>query len=518
MANGTMVKLDASDGEIDTSDNLTLIPAFGKVIVLNGANKKVYDPINSKIATASILGTGENPPDPGTELTGGSSGAKMTVDYITALTDACTIYGFRTTTATFTAGETVTGTDDDGNDIEFAMTAANEVAPSPGHWYDFTPFGNSATFGTLPSKLYLGAMYLGRLYLAGDPNNATEWRASRQGGIFDYLNDADDVQSACAGGDVEFGKLQDIPRALIPYENDYMIFGCYGTIYALIGDPMQGGSAKRIADKVGVFGSQSWTFDEEGNLWWYGTGGIYRMPKGLGPIQNMTEYRLPNIIYSEAADPSTHRICLGWDVRRHGLVIAIVNLSTGVNSCYWYEKRVDGFFPELYPEECSPYSMLYYDSPAAAQRDLLFGCRDGYIRQSLETATSDDIGGSDEAIDSYVCFGPFGLGEHIGDEGIIGQVYGILAGGGSSGTHTDSNNVTYYIYVGDSPEQVMERVDAGTYAITGTVYGPGLQRGKKQLKTVRGKFAAIKLQNNTADQSWGFEEIEVEVTPAGRLG
>ena len=512
MANGTMKQLAASDGEIDTSDNCMLVPAFGTAIVLNGTKKKVADFVNSKITTANV---GTHPPDPDTELTGATSKAKMIVKYVTSLSGDCTIYGFRTTTATFQASEHVDGLDDDGNDIDFNMKAAAEVAPP--HWYNFTTFGNSTAFGTLPSKLYLGAVYLGRLYLGGDPDRPENWQASRQGSIFDFLNDQEDVQSACAGGDVEFGKLQDIPRAIIPYENDYLIFGCYGTMYALIGDPMQGGSAKRISDKVGVFGPKSWTFDEEGNLWWYGTGGIYRMPKGLGPIQSMTEYRIPNIIITEAADPSTHRITMGWDVRRHGLTIGIVNLSTGVNSCYWYEKRTDGFFPEQYPEECSPYSMVYYDSPVATQRDLLWGCKDGYIRQPVDTATSDDIGGSDEAIDSYMFFGPFALSEHIGDDGIIGPVWGILGGGAAAGTHTDSNNVTYTIYVGDSPEQVMEKVDAGTYAITGTLYAPGFKRGKKQRRTARGKFAAIRLRNNTAAETWGFEEIEVEVQPAGRL-
>jgi hypothetical protein len=511
MANGTMVKLTASDGHIDTSDNLTLVPAFGVVVVLNGANKKVYDPVNSKIAT----GTLGNAPDPDTELTGQSSGAKMITKYITTRSGPCTLYGFRTTAATFTTGEVVKGTDDDGNAVSFTMTAANEVAPP--HWYDFTPFGDDTQFGTLPTKLYLGTMYLGRLYLAGDPNASTEWYASRQGSIFDFLNNQEDVQSACAGGDVEFGKLQDTPRALIPYENDYLIFGCYGSMYALIGDPMQGGSAKRISDRVGVFGSESWTFDEFGNLYFYGTGGIYRVPKGLGLIEHLTEYRIPNLIYSEAADPTTHRILLGWDIRRHGLMISIVNLTTGVNSCYWYEKRTDGFFPELYPTQCSAYSMLYYDSALAAQRDLLIGCKDGYIRQPLDTAKDDDIGGSDQVIDSYVTFGPFALGEHIGDEGIIGPVTGIVGGGAAAGTHADSNDVTYYVYVGDSPEHVMEKVDAGTYSVTGTIHGPGFERGKKQRRTVRGKFGAIRLRNNMTAQTWGFEEIEVQVLPAGRL-
>ncbi len=506
VANGTMAKLAASDGQIDTTDNLTIVEAFGKAIVLNGANKKVYDPVNSKITTTDI---GANPPDFRTVLTGGSSGAKMVVDYITSLSGACTIYGYRTTTATFTVGETVTGTDDDLNAISFTTTV--EVAPP--HWYNFTTFGNSATFGTLPTKLYGGAMYLGSLYLIGDPDHGNEWYKSRQENIFDYLYDQDDVQSACTGGDVEVGTMQDIIRAAIPCGNDYLIFGCYGSMYVMLGDPRQGGSLKKVTGAPGIFGSKSWCRDDKDNIHYYGTGGIYRIAAGLAGVEHLTEYRLPRIIHDEGADPTTHRITMCYDHKRHGVAIGIVKLSDGMNSCYWYEKRTDGFYPEQYPEQCAPFSMLYYDSVVTAQRDMIWGCQDGYIRQPSDTARNDDIGGSDEAIDSYVTFGPFQLGEVLGEEGIVGPVYGIL------GETEDiaCSNVTYYVYVGDSPEAVMKKVTADTYDISGTVYAPGYQKGKKQRRTVRGRYGAIRFRNSTATQTWAFEEIEVEITPAGRL-
>jgi hypothetical protein len=508
MANGTMIQLAASVNDVDTSDNLIMFEAFGKVVILNGANKKIADFKNSKIETAAV---GTHPPDPNTLLTGGSSGAKMVVDYITALSGACTIYGWRTTTATFTSGETVTGTDDDGNAISFTMTAVDEVTYP--HWYDFTPFGNSSTFGELPAKLYLGALYLGRLYAGGDPDDANHWFASRQGSIFDFKYVADDVQSPVDGGDVEVGKLQGIPRDYIPYGNDYMLFACHDGIYALIGDPKQGGTMKAVEGAPPIFGQRAWCFDEQGNLWYYGTGGVYKILAGLAGVEPMTEYRLPSIIHDEGADPSTHRITLAWDSKRHGLIIAIVKLSDGTNSCYWYERRTDGFFPEEYPEECAPYSLLYYQSSVTAQRDLLFGCTDGYIRQPDDSGTDDNIGATTEAVDSQITFGPFKLGEQAGEDGIIGGVSGILA----ENRDADCSNVSYYIYVADSPGAVIKKVEAGTHSLTGTVYAPGFQKGKKQRNTVRGKFAAIMLRNNTAGQTWAMEEIQVDITPAGRL-
>jgi hypothetical protein len=515
VAYGTMTKLTASDGDIDTSDNLTPVPAFQKVVILNGANKKIFDRTDSKIATDSV---GSHPPDYDTVLTGGTSGAKMVAHYATSLSGACTIYGYRKTTATFTSGETVTGTDDDGNAISFVLNA-DEVTPSTPHWYDFTPFGNDSSFGTLPDKLYLGALYLGRLYLAGNPDNPYEWQASRQGNIFDFKFNEDDVQSACSGSDVEFGKIGDIIRTMVQFENDYLIFGCQSSIYALIGDPMQGGSAKRVpgSEGIGIFGARSRCFDTEGNLWFWGPGGIYKLHRGLAGIEHMTEYRLPRIVHDENVDPTTHRITMGYDLKRHGIVVAITNLSTRVNSAYWYERRAGAWYPEQYPEECAPYSMVYYNAQTVANRDMLVGCADGYIRRFDDDEKDDDIGATDEAIDSYITFGPFAMSEDLGGEGIVSNVYGILAGGASGGSESDSSDVTYYVYVGDSPEEVMEKVSAGTYVISGTVYAPGYQKGKKQRKRARGKYAAVRLRNNTSGQTWGFEEIEVEVEPAGRL-
>ena len=511
MAYGTMVKLDASEGTIDTSDNLTLFGAFDKGIVLNGANKKVYNPVDSKIATDAV---GTHPPDFETLLTGGTSGAKMVTQYITTLTGACTIYGRKTTDATFTSGETVTGTDGDGNSISFVLNA-NEVAPP--HWYDYGVWGGSSTFGVMPDKLYLGALYLGRAYLAGDPNSPRTWIASRQGNIHDLMFNKGDVQSACAGSDIEFGKLSDVPRTLIPYENDYMLFGCRRSIYALIGDPMQGGSGKRVSDKVGVFGNDAWCFDEVGNLYFWGNGGIYVLHAGLQGMENLTEYNLPKLVHDEQVDPSTHRICMEYDTKRHGILVSIVNYTTRANSCYWYEQRFKSWWSYSLPTSCSPYALKYYEASTVDNRDLLIGCSDGYIRRPDETQKNDDTGASEVAVDSYVTFGPYAMNKKIGGDGEVASVEGILACGATDGSETDSSDVDYYIFIGDSPGEVLEKVYANSYDISGTLSAPGYQVGAKQRKKTRGKYFTLMLRNNTADETWGFEEVEIDILPVGSL-
>jgi hypothetical protein len=518
MAAGTMVQLAASVGDIDTSDNLTCTNAFGKGIILNGSNLKVFDPSNSKITTANI---GANPPDHRTKLTGGTSGAIMYVDYITALSGATTIYGHKggDTTNTFASGETVTGTDDDGNAISFVLNA-NEVQPADvpgGHWYDFTVFGQNSAFGELPAKAYIGALYLGRLYITGNPDDPYTWYASAQRNVFNWLYDQQDVASAIRGGDTDVGDLQDIPRALIPYGNSYLMFGCASSLYILINDPRQGGTLRKISKDVGCFGARSWCHDEHGNLYFLGAGGLYRMSPDARTIEHMTEFVLPKLMTDEALDPTTHRVTMEYDLDRHGIMIGMVTLATGVNSCYWYEKRAGAFFPEEYPTTCSPYSMIYYDAAASGNKGLVFGCTDGYMRTPVDSEKDDDIGATDQAVDSYVTVGPFKMGRKMGDEGIFTNIHGILAGGAAGGSESDSSNVTWYYYVGDSPEEVMEKVAADTYVTSGTLYGPGYVKGKKSRKRVRGRYGAIRLRNSTATQTWGFEEFEVLIEPAGRL-
>ncbi|KKL57514.1 hypothetical protein LCGC14_2234660, partial [marine sediment metagenome] len=132
---GTMIQLADSIDGIDVTLGLDMFEAYGKVFIANKTNLKVVDFINVKLTITTLAG---DPPDHGTVLTGGNSSAVMVVDYITALSGACTVYGKRTTTATFTSGETVTGTDDDSNGVSFAISA-NEVAGP--HWYDWTVYG-----------------------------------------------------------------------------------------------------------------------------------------------------------------------------------------------------------------------------------------------------------------------------------------------------------------------------------------------------------------------------------------
>ena len=512
---GTMAELAAANGDINTSLPLQIFEGYGKVFVVNKTNLKIADFINISIATADL---GANPPTHGMVLTGGSSTAKMVVDYITNLDDneACTIYGKRITTATFTTGETVTNT---VASVSFAMTAANEVAGP--FWYDWTTFGNAAgddtTFGDLPDNATIGCLYRGRAVLSGDVDYPHQWYMMRQANPFDALYGTNDAQSAVAGGNSDAGEIGDIVVALIPYKDDYLIFGCASSMWLLIGDPCEGGTLAEFDLNTGIFGAKSFCWDSEGNLYFWGTNGIYKSAVPGKPVC-ISEINLPKLVKDEAVDVSTHRITMGFDRRRNGITICITVLADGTNSNYFLDLRSGGFFPESYPEECGIFSQFQYEAVDPTYRKLIMGCNDGYLRIFDDSVADDDIGASDEAINSYVTFGPLLTSDDPLYEGKITGLNCITAGGAIDGSQSDSDDIECKIFLANSAEKIIEQLSANSAPkLMKIIKAPGRQRGGSIKRKLRGVYTGIRLGNNTATEKWGFEQLLIDAKKAGRF-
>jgi hypothetical protein len=438
----------------------------------------------------------------------------MVVDFVN--TGKTKIYG-KTTSGTFvtTGGYTLSG---GGMDPETRVPSAVAEATTTPHWYDWTVYPDGAS-GSMPTKAYLGCLYRGRPVLAGHPDYPHQWYQARQGDHTDWAYAANDAQSPVAGHDADAGETGDIIRCLIPYKDDFLVFGCATSVWVLAGDAAEGGSINEIDLTVGIFGPDSWAFDGDSNLYFWGTGGIYQMARDFRSVENLTQISLPDIVGDEAPDPSTHRITMEYDRKRYGLVICITLLADGTNSNYFYSLNpaTVGFYPESYPDECGPYSMVYYAANDKTYRDLLVGCKDGYIRKFDNTAEDDDVGGSNDAISSHVALGPFELGPG-GHEGSIESIEAFTTGGDSGGTETDSDDIAYKLFTGRSAGAVAEAVDANSgEKISGTFQATGRPRGRRKRQRVRGAFAGIRLANTTAGEKISFDRLIVNTTKKGRL-
>ncbi|GAH16820.1 unnamed protein product, partial [marine sediment metagenome] len=214
----------------------------------------------------------------GDTLTQANSDMSMIIDFIDST--GRYIYGYTTTTGTWdvTAARnlTIVQADDsltapDPNPLNINLNAKTD----PPFGYDWTvyPTIDTKTYGTIPAKAYLGCLFNGRCVLAANPNSPHQWYMSRQANPYDWAYFANDAQSPVSGGDDDPGEIGDIIRALIPFDSDRLIFGCANSTMQLRGDPTFGGVLGTLDDNVGIFGSHSFCFDGDGNLYFWGTGG-----------------------------------------------------------------------------------------------------------------------------------------------------------------------------------------------------------------------------------------------------
>jgi len=510
-SSGTMEELTDANGDIATSDPLTAAEAFQKGFIANVTNLKVIDKVNSKITTGALS---THPPDFGNVLTGGSSNAVMIVDHIDALTGAAVIHGYNTSAFTFISGETVTGTDDDGNTITFATDSAEDLAP---HWYDWTVFGGDATNnGAMPSEAKLVCRYRGRLVLAGHASYPHQWWMSRVANPWDFLYNANDPLSAISGQDADAGEIGDIITALIPYGDDYLLIGGSHSIHLVTGDPAAGGRIDEISSDVGIYSQHSWCKDSNGNLYFFGNNGIYKMEGGRSKPQNLSIGVLPKLIEDWAVDNSTDRIVLTYDPKRDGILISKVDNSDGSNEGYWFSLKTMGFYPEAYPEECSIWSSVYYDSMDSSYRKTVYGGYDGYLRYFDDTAKSDDAGAANEAISSYVALPSMPLNDGMDKEGKIDQIIVTAAGGAASGDYSDSDLINYAVHTADDSETLIEDIlDGATASLSGTISGTGRKARIRQ--RVRGMYGTMVLSNATISSGWAVNSVLYNTQIGGKL-
>ncbi len=509
---GTMaVVSDSQSGGLNTINPLTAAEAFQKVFIANASVLKVTRFADTRLLIS--VGGGVNitisdVPPHGAVISSMNRAAAMVVDYVQRATSTTVsyVYGYTTTSLKFVVNDSVAFS---GRSIGSVKTVA--VGASAPFFHDYTVYPSVSTtpktFGSLPGKATLIALYRGRIVLSGNPAYPFQWYMSRQNNPYDYAFFAADPQAPVAGGNSDAGELGDVVTALIPYKDDYLVFGCANTIWVMRGDPAAGGSLDEVSLTTGIFGPMSHCWDDKDNLYFFGSGGIYRIPPGFGPPENLTMALLPNIITDLDVDPSTHRIVMAYDRRRVGVLIAITALATGSNVNYWFDLKTQAFFPESYPGECGIYAMAFYEAEDSDYRRLVVGGRDAYIRYFRDSAKDDDAGDSDDAISSFATFGPIQLSQDPDSEGKIISLTVV--------TGTDTDGLTYDVHVADSAEETIDQVEAGsTPFLTGTVQVDN-RIARIRIKC-RGIYALVKLYNSTASQTWACEKVVAQITEGGR--
>ena len=263
--------------------------------------------------------------------------------------------------------------------------------------------------GKFLPRCKLLASWRGRLVGARPADNGHNWFMTKLGDPFNCdlapftITEAD----AILGSDSRAGLSPDIITALIPYNDDLLIFGGDHSIHRMTGDPAEQGQFHLISDITGIAFGRAWAKDPEGIIYFFGSkGGVFRMLPG-GLPQRMTlnriERRLADI------DLTTYRIEMAWSYEEDGLRLAVVPYGNGGTHVehYFWERKTDAWMVDEYGKVgttgVQPACLHVIDGDLPADRKLLFGCEDGRIRYYDRTAYADDT----EPINSFVLMGPF---------------------------------------------------------------------------------------------------------------
>lgn len=361
-----------------------------------------------------------------------------------------------------------------------------------------------ATKGKIPPRCRLLTNWRGRIVLAGDPDNGSLWHmsSSEDPDDWDQFPPEPLATQAISGNNQNqtAGMVPDIINALVPYNDDILIFGGDHSIWQLTGDPMAGGELDLVSDITGMAFGRPWAKDPDGVLYFVGSrGGLYRMVPGSRPVR-ISQHTIERLL-NDAIDFSTHYIRLAYNWDDEGLVIAQFPFDTvsQVDHFFWDSKN-DAPYQDSYALTSSggldlqPTAMIVIDGDEPDDRALVFGCADSYLRKWDKTARDDD-------------------GTRIVSQAIVGPIAGSSEPVEVKFSHAeivladDQQGVTYSLFASHEPGNM------GT-AIHTDELGPG--RNPYISARMRGACCWLSLTNGAIGERWSLESASIRAVPAGK--
>lgn len=357
------------------------------------------------------------------------------------------------------------------------------------------------------AKCSLITRHMGRLVLSGYGPFPNNWFMS------DYYTDSIEVghgpnnwdvtNGAVAGTSTGLPEIGEPIKAMFPFREEALVFGCLNSISLLQGDPGDENSNSTITSisrDIGIIGPDAWAHGPNRSLFFFGTNGLYYLSPNEFNVSQTNRLSVGRMDREFASiDLAKFDVKLVYDYYLYGLHIFMSpkQNASGSTKHYFYDERSQAMWPMEYPESVGPAACAYYPDPSPANRRVLLGGYDGHIRYFDPLATSDD----GAAIDSYVWIGPFQVGPVT--ESKVMRIAAVL--------DAQSPNINWGIYVGDTAEEAK----SSTPVVTGE-----WKSGRNLWKHVRarGQNIYVKIFSNTSTAlPWSLENITATLAVAGRV-
>jgi hypothetical protein len=363
--------------------------------------------------------------------------------------------------------------------------------------------------GFIPVGRPLCVLWRDRMVLAGGKYTPHLWEMSRQGDPddFNYGAEPDDVGKAIAGQTSDAGQLGEPITALIPHNNDCLIFGCSSSLWIMRGDPAYGGQIDNLSRKIGVLTATSWCRTPEDYLFFLGRDGLAMMAPGCGstPVSVSREV-LPKELLN--IDTTAYTITMDYDVRYRAIHLCISKNSAATATHWWIDTKVTmfgdatnaAFWKVVLPNtNFDPFVSHSRRNYASDYSDVIFGCRDGYLRRYSHDADTDD----GTAFVPYVIYGPVRASSDDYTDGMIHDITADVA--------QDSGAIKCEVLLGETAETAY-----ASSALQPPIYWrtTGLQYPQTVRRACRNFF--LKISAGTSGTAFALEGLRVTVGDKGR--
>ncbi len=373
----------------------------------------------------------------------------------------------------------------DGVNWKYYHPATNAVLP----WV--------ASAGILPvdaagNKPRLICTWRGRTVLAGLQLDEQNWFMSAVNDPTNFAyNPSPALETqAVAGNNSPAGLVGDIVTALIPYNDDVLIFGGDSTIYQMTGDPAAGGRIDRLSDVTGIAWGNAWCRTPDGTLYFFSSrGSVYSIAPGAVPqrVSQQIDQQLFLL------DQSAVVVRMTYDERWRGLNVFVTPLDGSAATHYYYDEQAQSWWSDQYANnEFNPLAVLAFEGDLPGDRVTLMGGQDGWVRAPDPDADDDD----GTVISSDVLCGP--VTYRGGMAMLLTELQGDMALTG-----------------GSADWQVLPGASAQTAVAAGAAYSgtflPG--RGRSQFTRSAGVAFYVSLARAVSEPIWSVESLRGVIRP-----
>jgi hypothetical protein len=279
----------------------------------------------------------------------------------------------------------------------------------------------------------------GRIVLAGISSDPHNWFMSAMDSPTDFNYGATPTETiAVAGNTGGAAKVADKINTLIPYTDDLLLFGCDHSIWRMTGDPMSGGRLDLVSDVTGMAWGKPWCMGPSGEVYFFGSrGGLFRMlPASMG--QGVAPERISALRIErrmKGLNLNTTLVRLVWNDEEMGVNVFLNSLTGDSREHLFWDSRADAWWSDRFQnKDIAPVAVHVLDGDDPADRAVLLGSEDGYVRHTVADSALDD----EDNINSYVVLGP--IVDKANRQFVINEI--------SAEFSEDSSDVNYAITTG----------------------------------------------------------------------